>query len=287
LIVLPEGAVAVKVMSSVLLVKSPVAVGPTSVTVGTGCGVGVGDGEGESELLGKGTGVLSALGLGEAAVVFTGVLAWVVGRNCVQPINARVQRITGKEWRPFTAYFSFDGRLIYLSPIRRSDQQPVCLAIAHPARTERATLAVAYVWGYLSAAARTSLWAMNGAAMITVLKCKIHRATVTDADLHYPGSITVDRDLMDAAGLYPYEMVHVVDINNGERFVTYVIEGPRGGGAICLNGAAARLVHKGDLVILMAYQQVEESRMKGYLPRVIVVDESNRPLADAPLDSLT
>ena len=112
--------------------------------------------------------------------------------------------------------------------------------------------------------------------MITVLKAKIHRATVTDANLNYVGSITVDKDLLDAAGIHPYEMVHVVNINNGERFVTYAIEGPRGGGDICLNGAAARLVHKGDLVIIIAYKQMEEAQMPGYKPTVVFVDAQNR-----------
>jgi aspartate 1-decarboxylase len=112
--------------------------------------------------------------------------------------------------------------------------------------------------------------------MITVLKSKIHRATVTDANLNYVGSITIDRELMEAANLHPYEQVHVVNINNGERFVTYVIEGPAGGGDICLNGAAARLVHRGDLVIVIAYRQIEEARMAGYEPTVVFVDAQNR-----------
>ena len=112
--------------------------------------------------------------------------------------------------------------------------------------------------------------------MITVLKSKIHRATVTDANLNYVGSITIDRDLIDAAGLHPYEQVHIVNINNGERFVTYVIEGPRGGGDMCLNGAAARLVQKGDLVIVIAYRQLEEAQMAGDEPTVVFVDAQNR-----------
>jgi aspartate 1-decarboxylase len=119
--------------------------------------------------------------------------------------------------------------------------------------------------------------------MITVLKSKIHRATVTDANLHYVGSITIDRDLLDAAGIFPYEMVHIVNVNNGQRFVTYAIEGARGAGDICLNGAAARLVHKGDIVIIIAYRQMEEAQMAGYQPTVVFVDEQNRQSAVGPL----
>jgi aspartate 1-decarboxylase len=119
--------------------------------------------------------------------------------------------------------------------------------------------------------------------MITVLKSKIHRATVTDANLHYVGSITIDRDLLDAAGIFPYEMVHIVNVNNGQRFVTYAIEGARGQGDICLNGAAARLVHKGDIVIIIAYRQMEEAQMDGYQPTVVFVDEQNRMAATGPL----
>jgi aspartate 1-decarboxylase len=119
--------------------------------------------------------------------------------------------------------------------------------------------------------------------MITVLKSKIHRATVTDANLHYVGSITIDRDLLDAAGIFPYEMVHIVNVNNGQRFVTYAIEGARGAGDICLNGAAARLVHKGDIVIIIAYRQMEEAQMAGYQPTVVFVDAQNRQSAAGPL----
>lgn len=112
--------------------------------------------------------------------------------------------------------------------------------------------------------------------MITVLKSKIHRATVTEANLNYIGSVTIDKDLLEASGIHPYEQVHIVNINNGERFVTYAIEGPRGGGDICLNGAAARLVHHGDLVIIIAYRQLQEAEMEGYKPTVVFVDEQNR-----------
>ncbi|MDH6576738.1 aspartate 1-decarboxylase [Kitasatospora sp. MAP5-34] len=110
----------------------------------------------------------------------------------------------------------------------------------------------------------------------TMLKSKIHRATVTQADLHYVGSVTVDEDLLDAADLLPGELVHIVDINNGARLETYTIAGPRGSGVIGINGAAARLVHPGDLVILIAYGQMETAEAKGYLPKVVFVDERNR-----------
>jgi aspartate 1-decarboxylase len=112
--------------------------------------------------------------------------------------------------------------------------------------------------------------------MRTILKSKIHRATVTDADLHYEGSITLDRDLMDAADLLPYELVHVLDINNGNRLQTYVIEGGRGSGEVCINGAAARLVSPGDLVIVLGYATVDEGEARGQQPRLVYVDEKNR-----------
>ncbi|MEV0535678.1 MULTISPECIES: aspartate 1-decarboxylase [unclassified Kitasatospora] len=110
----------------------------------------------------------------------------------------------------------------------------------------------------------------------TMLKSKIHRATVTQADLHYVGSVTVDEDLLDAADLLPGELVHIVDINNGARLETYTIAGPRGTGVIGINGAAARLVHPGDLVILIAYGQMDTAEAKGYLPKVVFVDADNR-----------
>lgn len=108
-----------------------------------------------------------------------------------------------------------------------------------------------------------------------MMKSKIHRATVTDADLHYVGSVTVDRDLMDAADLLEYEQVAVVDIDNGARLETYVIEGPRGSGAICLNGAAARLVAPGDRVILISYADYDDAELDRYEPRVVHVDTGN------------
>jgi aspartate 1-decarboxylase len=110
-----------------------------------------------------------------------------------------------------------------------------------------------------------------------MLKSKIHRAIVTDADIHYEGSITIDKRLIELASLAPYEMVHVWDLDNGNRLVTYVIEGERDSGVICMNGAAARLVHKGDKIIIAAFAQVPEGEIENYHPRIIFVDEGNRP----------
>ena len=113
----------------------------------------------------------------------------------------------------------------------------------------------------------------------TMLKCKIHRATVTEANLHYEGSITIDRALMDAAGLIEYEQVHIYDIDNGNRFSTYAIEGEPGSGVICLNGAAARMVAKGDLVIIACYAAYEEKELAGFKPKLVYVDGRNRQVA--------
>jgi aspartate 1-decarboxylase len=110
----------------------------------------------------------------------------------------------------------------------------------------------------------------------TMLKSKIHRATVTGADLHYVGSLTVDRDLMDAVDLLPGELVAVVDVTNGARLETYVIEGERGSGVICVNGAAAHLVRPRDLVIIIAYAQLAEAELAGHRPKVAHVDAANR-----------
>ena len=110
----------------------------------------------------------------------------------------------------------------------------------------------------------------------TMFKSKIHRATVTQADLHYVGSVTVDAELMDAADLLPGELVHIVDITNGSRLETYVIEGERGSGVIGINGAAAHLVHPGDLVILISYAQVDDAEARSLRPAVVHVDEENR-----------
>lgn len=113
---------------------------------------------------------------------------------------------------------------------------------------------------------------------VELLKCKIHRATVTDANLNYEGSITIDRSLMDAAGLLPFEKVGVLDVNNGSRLDTYVIEGLRDSGVICLNGAAARLVQPGDLVIIVAYASMTTEEAKNWQPTVIRVDAQNKIL---------
>jgi aspartate 1-decarboxylase len=112
----------------------------------------------------------------------------------------------------------------------------------------------------------------------TMLKSKIHRATVTQADLHYVGSVTVDEDLMDAADLLAGEQVAIVDVTNGARLETYVIAGPRGSGVIGINGAAARLVHPGDLVILIAYGAMDDAQARTFVPRVVFVDTDNRVL---------
>ena len=112
--------------------------------------------------------------------------------------------------------------------------------------------------------------------ILTLMKAKIHRATVTQADLEYEGSITVDQALLQESGILPYEQVHVFDINNGNRFVTYAIEAPAHSGTICVNGAAARLVHAGDRVIIVSYAQVSDDEAKSFKPRVLLMDEGNR-----------
>ena len=109
-----------------------------------------------------------------------------------------------------------------------------------------------------------------------MLRCKIHRATVTEANIDYEGSITLDPILMETAGIAEFEQVHVLDINNGSRLTTYAIEGERGSGVVCLNGAAARLVDPGDLVIILAYDQVPESEVPDYKPTLVYVDNANR-----------
>jgi aspartate 1-decarboxylase len=118
---------------------------------------------------------------------------------------------------------------------------------------------------------------MGFSMMINMCISKIHRATVTEANLHYEGSLTVDMDLMDSASMRPYQQVSVVNVNNGARLETYLIEGKRGSGTICLNGAAARLGHAGDLIIIIAYGTMLESEIpKDYKPIVIHVDEKNK-----------
>lgn len=111
---------------------------------------------------------------------------------------------------------------------------------------------------------------------LEMLKGKIHRATVTQAELNYVGSITIDEALMDAAGILEYEKVQIADVDNGERFETYVIAGEAGSGIICLNGAAARMVSKGDKVIIMSYAQMTAEEVKSHPPKVVFVDGDNR-----------
>jgi aspartate 1-decarboxylase len=108
-----------------------------------------------------------------------------------------------------------------------------------------------------------------------MLKSKIHRATITGSDLHYVGSITIDQDLLDAADIREHEQVHVVDVDNGARFETYTISGERGSGEICINGAAARLVHTGDTIIVISYAEYSEEDLESYVPRVVHVNSDN------------
>jgi aspartate 1-decarboxylase len=120
-----------------------------------------------------------------------------------------------------------------------------------------------------------------------MLKSKIHRGTVTGSDLHYVGSITIDHDLLDAADIREHEQVHVVDVDNGARFETYTISGERGSGEICVNGAAARLVHTGDTIIVISYADYEEDELESYKPRVVHVNRDNEiVLTDATVKEL-
>lgn len=112
----------------------------------------------------------------------------------------------------------------------------------------------------------------------TMMHGKIHRATVTEANLEYMGSITIDEDLMDAAGILPGERVQICNNNNGARLETYTIPGKRGSGVICLNGAAARCTAIGDVVIIIAYAQMDEKEARTFVPKVVMVDEKNHPL---------
>ena len=113
---------------------------------------------------------------------------------------------------------------------------------------------------------------------VEVLKSKIHCATVTEANLHYMGSITIDEALMDAAGLLPGERVYIVNNNNGERFDTYIIKGPRDSGCICLNGAAARKVQVGDIVIIMSYALMDYEEAKTFTPKVVFPDQNTNKI---------
>ena len=115
---------------------------------------------------------------------------------------------------------------------------------------------------------------------LTLLKCKLHRATITQADLHYEGSISIDQDLLEAAGLLPNEQVDVLNINNGQRFTTYAITAPRGSRMFCVNGAAARLAQVGDRIIVVAYAGMEQAEAKRFQPKVIVLDADNQVITD-------
>ena len=109
-----------------------------------------------------------------------------------------------------------------------------------------------------------------------MLKGKIHRATVTEADLNYVGSLTLDKDLIDAAGFREYEKIHVLDITNGNRIDTYIICGERGSGKVCINGAAAHLIHKDDLVIIVSYCQLDETEAQNHSPQIVHVNGENK-----------
>lgn len=111
--------------------------------------------------------------------------------------------------------------------------------------------------------------------LLTMMKAKIHRANVTQADLHYEGSISIDQDLLDRAGILPNEQVDVLNINNGERFTTYAITAPRGSKTFGLNGAAARRVHVGDKIIIITYCQMDAEKSRDYVPNVVLLDENN------------
>ena len=112
--------------------------------------------------------------------------------------------------------------------------------------------------------------------IIEMLKGKIHRATVTEADLNYVGSLTLDKDLIDAAGFQEYEKIHVLDITNGNRIDTYIICGERGSGKVCINGAAAHLIHKDDLVIIVSYCQLDEIEAQNHSPQIVHVNSENK-----------
>lgn len=111
---------------------------------------------------------------------------------------------------------------------------------------------------------------------LAAFKSKIHRATVTEADLNYEGSVTIDADLMDAADILPHEQVQILNVNNGERFDTYAIRGARGSGMVCLNGPAARLAHVGDTIIILTYVVMEREELLRHVPTIVYVDDRNR-----------
>jgi aspartate 1-decarboxylase len=120
-----------------------------------------------------------------------------------------------------------------------------------------------------------------------MMKSKIHRATVSDCDLHYVGSITVDPDLLEAADILPHELVHVVDVDNGARFETYTIEGTRGSGEMKVNGAAARLVHRGDTIIVISYAQYDREELETYEPRVVHVEQHTNRIINVDAEVAT
>lgn len=115
---------------------------------------------------------------------------------------------------------------------------------------------------------------------LKMVKGKIHRAVVTEADLNYVGSITIDKNLLEASGILPGECVQIVNINTGDRFETYVIEGPADSGTVCINGAAARLVQEGDLVIIIAYCWLDANESKSFDPKIVFVDQANQILEE-------
>ena len=121
----------------------------------------------------------------------------------------------------------------------------------------------------------------------TMLKSKIHRATITASDLHYVGSITIDQDLLDAADIREHEQVHVVDVDNGARFETYTIAGERGSGTMQVNGAAARLVHQGDTIIVISYAQYDATELAAYEPRVVHVQAGTNAIVDVDREVAT
>jgi len=118
----------------------------------------------------------------------------------------------------------------------------------------------------------------------TMFKSKIHRATVSHADLDYEGSVTIDEDLMDAAGIWQHEAIHVWNLTRGTRLQTYAIKGARGSGVVCINGAAAHLNQPGDKVILATFAEMDELEARGFVPRVVLVDERNRVVADDAIE---
>ncbi len=117
----------------------------------------------------------------------------------------------------------------------------------------------------------------------TLLKSKIHRATVTDADLHYEGSVSIDENLLEASDILPHEHVHIWDVTNGNRFETYALSAPRGSGTICINGAAAHLAKKGDIVIITSFMVMPDEKSAAHQPKVVLVDNHNQIASSSPL----